>query len=235
MTASARDRLMEQRIYLIATPPEDARTPRAPGGSAWLERVETVARTGVLLIQLRQKDGDTESRRSWLGTLRRRLPTSALLIVNDDIDAFRDTDGRPLADGVHVGRGDARELGQGDLVRGLQCARQQLGADALLGSSTRNLEEVRAAAEGSADHVGFGAMADSPTKSGTIRADPAEFRRCARAFPTLPIFPIGGLHAGNLHLVSDVGVRRAALGSALLEAEDPAVAAQAVISWSRES
>jgi thiamine-phosphate pyrophosphorylase len=234
MTAPVRDRLAKQQIYLIATPPEGTRTPTAPGGPAWLKQVQRVIRSEVFLIQLRQKGGNTESRRSWLNALRALLPSGGLLIVNDDLDAFRDKDGQPLADGVHIGRGDARTLGQGDLLRGLQKARQELGSEALLGSSTRTLEEVRTAAEGGADHVGFGAIASSPTKSGTLCADPAEFLRCTKAFPTLPIFPIGGLNAGNLHLVADVSVRRAAMGSALLDVDNPEAAAQAAIAWSRE-
>jgi thiamine-phosphate pyrophosphorylase len=196
-------------------------------------RVEAVVAAGVGLLQLRQKRGVTADRRAWLAEFRQRLPAETLLIVNDDLDAVTDPHGRVLADGVHLGRDDVRTLGQGDLVRGLREARRRIGADALLGSSTRSLTEVRAAVEGGVDHVGFGAMADSPTKSGTTRADPTELRRCAEAFPALPIFPIGGLDPRNLHMVSDAGVRRAALGSALLEAAEPATAANTVLAWSR--
>jgi thiamine-phosphate pyrophosphorylase len=233
MTATVRDRLAQQRIYLIATPTEAARTPTTPDGVAWLGQIEKVIRSGVLLIQLRQKDGNTESRRAWLNALRPLLSPEGLLIVNDDLDALRDKSGQPLADGVHIGRKDARALGEGDLLRGLQNVRQELGSEALLGSSTRTVEEVRTAVEGGVDHVGFGAIARSPTKAGAIRADLAEFVRCTQAFPALPIFPIGGLNTDNLHLISNVLTRRAAMGSALLDAGDPEAAAQAAITWSR--
>ena len=76
-------------------------------------------------------------------------------------------------------------------------------------------------------------MADSPTKSGTTRAEPAELLACAAAFPALPIFPIGGLHAANLHLIAELPTRRAALGSALLDADDPAASTRAALAWAR--
>ena len=86
-----------------------------------------------------------------------------------------------------------------------------------------------------ADVTGFGAMADSPTKSGTTRAQPTDLRACAKAFPELPIYPIGGLHMENLQLASVVDLRRAALGSALLDADNPEAVARAAIAWSLES
>lgn len=235
MTASRLDRLLAARIYLIATPPDESRRPGTPAANAWIERVATLARSGVKLIQLRQKTGNTSSRRAWLSALRQQLPADALLIVNDDLAALRDADGGPLADGVHIGRDDARVLGSGDLVRGLRLAREQIGSDMLLGSSTRSRTEIRDALDGGVDHVGFGAMAQSPTKSGTTRADPAELLACEAAFPMLPIFPIGGLHLGNLALLSGLRVRRAATGSALLQAEDPEAAVAALLEWSGDA
>jgi len=114
-------------------------------------------------------------------------------------------------------------------LEGLHIARSLLGHDRLLGTSTRSYEEVQIARAGDADHVGFGAMAVSETKLGVQLADPMVLARCAASAPRYPIFPIGGLGPDNLDLVRDAGIGRAAVGSALLGANDPwAVAADLV-------
>ena len=112
---------------------------------------------------------------------------------------------------------------------GLALARQRLGPERLLGTSTRNCLEVELALRAGADHMGFGAMAPTRTKDDTRPASPAELAHCARRFPTAPLFPIGGLGPRTLGPVLDAGVARAAVGSALLDAADPwAVAAELV-------
>jgi thiamine monophosphate synthase len=89
--------------------------------------------------------------------------------------------------------------------------------------------ELGAALAAGADHVGFGAVAASTTKSDTSPADPRELRVCMDTFPGVPIFPIGGLGPETLGLVTRVGCRRAAVGSAILQAPDPAAAAAALL------
>ena len=89
-------------------------------------------------------------------------------------------------------------------------------------SSARTRDEVSAAREAGASYVGFGAMADSPSKPDTVRADPAELSRCLAAFERFPLFPIGGLRPADLDGLKRAGCRRAALGSSILQADDPA-------------
>ena len=236
MTAipSRASRLAASPLYLVATLPEagaDAPDVAAVALSEALRRIAEAAAAGARLVQLRAKDASTAARRELLAQLRARLPAGALLIVNDDLEAVLDPAGRPLADGVHLGRQDAAALagetaapGPARIAAGLRRARQRLGPDLLLGTSARTQAEVAAAIESGADHVGFGAMADSRSKRDTVRADPAELRRCVAAFPGFPIFPIGGLRPETLDVVRAAGCRRAALGSALLDAPDPAAA-----------
>jgi thiamine monophosphate synthase len=89
--------------------------------------------------------------------------------------------------------------------------------------------ELAAALAAGADHAGFGSIAPSTTKPDTTPADPAELRACLDAFPDVPIFPIGGLGPATLGLVTRVGCRRAAVGSAVLDAPDPAAAAATLL------
>ncbi len=217
---SRQARLREARLYLIASLPPGASTTDL----AALATVAAAVEGGVDIIQLRLKGVDTASRRRWLVALREVIG-AALLIVNDDVEAVRDVHGAPLADGLHVGREDAERRGDGTgpeaRARGLTRLRGLLGADLLLGTSTRSQAEVEAAATAGADHVGFGAMATSATKTDTARATASQLRRCVQRFPDLPIFPIGGLDPSNLTLVTDASCRRAAIGSAILHAGDP--------------
>jgi len=218
-------RLAEARLYLIAT---------VPGTSAALDqtlnRIAAAAAAGAGLVQLRVKQASTAERRALLGRLRACLPPDTLLLVNDDLDAVVDPAGRALADGVHLGREDAAALappevegGRAARIRaGLANARRRLGPELLLGTSVRTLDELTAAVEAGADHAGFGAMADSPSKSDTVRADPAELSRCLAAFARFPLFPIGGLRPADLDGLKRAGCHRAALGSAILQADDPA-------------
>jgi thiamine-phosphate pyrophosphorylase len=174
------------------------------------------------MVQLRLKHASTADRRVWLGRCREAIaraesdPGSCLLLVNDDPDAAFASDGTPLADGVHLGREDATAAG------GLSAAREQLGSDLLLGTSTRTRAEVAAARDGGCDYVGFGAMATSPTKFDSERADPQELRACMAANDPFPIFAIGGLGPRNVGRLVALGCRRVAVGSAILDANDPA-------------
>jgi thiamine-phosphate pyrophosphorylase len=235
MTGSRRDRLADVALYLIATAP-----PRPSPDPGWLHQVAEAVRGGAGAVQLRQKGVETGVRRAWLIALRERLGEEVLLLVNDDLAAVTGTDGRPLADGLHLGREDAEALAgdsgsaSADATRhsrraaGLAHARAGLGADLLLGSSTRDADEIALAMEAGVDHVGFGAMATTTTKPGALSADPAELARCLRRFDALPIFPIGGIDERAVQGLIAAGCRRAAVGSAVLAARDPRRSAMAL-------
>ncbi len=207
-------------LYLIAT------TPPAGPNAAWFERIVAAVRGGVQAVQLRDKPGSTESRRAALAQLRELIDGRALLLVNDDLDAVWSPESGRLADGVHLGRSDALTLSrlpepsQGD---GLREARARLGHDIALGTSTRTHAEVDAAFACGVDHVGFGAMFPTTTKSNTTRADPNVLAECTRSAPG-PIFPIGGIGPAEIRAL---GLRRAAVGGAILDVKDPSAAAAA--------
>lgn len=211
-------------LYLIATAP-------AGDPAAWIARIEAAVDGGVDVVQLRAKAADTARRRALLTLLTASRAGRVPLIVNDDLDAVLDDDGRLVAAGVHLGRDDAAELAPPGtplarrIAAGLDVARARLGPEAALGTSTRTRAEVETAFAAGADHVGFGAMAATTTKSDTVRADPDVLEACTRA-DLGPIFPIGGLDADVITGLARRGVRRAAVGSAILDADDPADAAR---------
>jgi len=225
MTGQRAPPLESCRLYLIATV-----TAAAPEELArHLGNVESAVAGGADAVQLRLKGATTEERRDWLRLLRARLPRRVPILVNDDLDAVFDVDGGVLADGLHLGREDAaRATATGSISAGLAQARRILGPDRLLGTSTRSLEEIRAALAAGVDHVGFGAMSASVTKADTHPASPTELARCVRELPDVAIFPIGGLGPDNLGPVLAAGCRRAAVGSAVLDSSDPERAARRI-------
>ncbi|RKY19539.1 MAG: hypothetical protein DRQ55_10360 [Planctomycetota bacterium] len=151
------------------------------------------------------------------------------------LELFASTERRPEADGpaqpdlgtLLGGLGPAGCASPGSdspadrRCMGLLVARGGLGPTKLLGTSTRDAGEIRRALSGLADHVGFGAMAVSGTKPDATLADPLELRSCGRRFAQLPVFPIGGVDSRTLGRVLDANLDRAAVGAALMDAEDP--------------
>jgi thiamine-phosphate pyrophosphorylase len=176
--------------------------------------VREAAAGGTGMIQLREKDvSDREvlERARKLRALTHEL--KLMLIVNDrpDIAHF------VSADGVH--------LGQDDMP--VKEARRLLGPDALIGVSTRNLDQVRQAVFDGASYIGFGPTFFSQTKHFTELAG-LEFIRQAIALTSLPAFVIGGITTENVAAVVSAGGRRVAVTAALCRASDPRTAATAL-------
>jgi thiamine-phosphate pyrophosphorylase len=201
-----RTRLGRARLYLVAGP--------ETGGPGWLDAARlALASRAVDVLQLRVKGvGDDE-----VVTLARALrpacdAVGALLIVND-LASLAAPAG---ADGAHVG--------EHDLLPGL--ARALLGPERLLGLSTHDAAEVRAAHDAGLDYVGLGPCFATTSKS--LARDPGGpdlVEACLQAAHGLAVFPIGGLTEETLPRLVRVGARRAAVGSAVLRAPDPAQAA----------
>ncbi|QKK07747.1 MAG: hypothetical protein HND58_05885 [Planctomycetota bacterium] len=132
-----------------------------------------------------------------------------LVVVNDRVDVALAAG----ADGVHVGQGDmsVREV------------RQIAGNSLLVGVSTGNVEQARAAAAAGADYCGVGPMFASTTKPkavagvGYLREYLAD-AACAR----VPHLAIGGIGGANLGELVGAGCRGIAVSSAVCGAEEPA-------------
>jgi len=214
-------------LYLIATLPGEELD------AASLDRLRAAAAGGVDAVQLRMKHARTDQRRAALLAARSALPDAVRLLINDDVDALFDARGAALADGVHLGRDDAAALapaGGNEAERraaGLRAARERLGPALALGSSTREPWEVELAHAAGADHLGFGAIALSTSKTDSAPASLDALHELARARPALPLFPIGGLTPTTLAELARRGIRRAAVGAAIFAARDPEVAARA--------
>jgi thiamine-phosphate pyrophosphorylase len=180
------------------------------------ERLVTeLVEAGVSMIQLRDKRLDDRELVERARRLRRlTCGTPTLAIINDRADVAAAVH----ADGVH--------LGQEDLS--VKDARSIVGTRMLVGVSTHNIAQARAAVLDGANYLGAGPMFASRTKSFDQFAG-LEFLREIAAEIRLPTFSIGGINAENFPDILAAGIARAAVGAAVTEAPDPGLAARELL------
>jgi thiamine-phosphate pyrophosphorylase len=169
---------------------------------------------GAQVIQLREKglpDREVLSRAREVRLL--TIRAKARFILNDRPDLAR----LAGADGVH--------LGQDDILP--RDARRVVGPSNLLGVSTHDREQVERAVLDGASYLGVGPVFPSGTKDFRALAG-LEFVRQAAETSTLPWFAIGGIDETNLDAVLEAGARRVAVSGAIVRAERPKLAAQAL-------
>jgi thiamine-phosphate pyrophosphorylase len=191
---------------------------RQPGTQQWEsldrfgERLIGLARAGVDLVQLRDKEADDGMLLSYAKKAVEALrPTGVPLIVNDSI-AVALLSG---AAGVH--------LGQEDLP--LQEARSLAGRRLWVGISTHSLEQAVAAQEGGADYIGCGPTFPSRTKS-FDHFPGLNLLRSVHSRITIPVFAIGGITLEGIEQVRGCGIDRVAVSHAVHGADDPQAAAR---------
>jgi thiamine-phosphate pyrophosphorylase len=193
-----RERLATARLYLVC--------PAKPRD--W---IAAAVRGGVDLVQLRDKtlddDGLIEASAAFRGH-------DALFILNDRpdlVDACQ-------ADGVHVGQEDASPA----------AARAAVGPDRIVGRSTHEpLQAAEADSDPDVDYLAIGPVHATPTKPGRPAAGLHYVSHAASAVRK-PWFAIGGLDAGNVHEVVELGASRIVVVRAITEAEEPEAAARAL-------
>lgn len=174
-------------------------------------------------LQLREKslpDADLLARARHLVSLARAAPSRPAVIINDRPDIALLSG----ADGVH--------LGQTDLP--IADVRALAGHRLLVGLSTTNLDQARAARRAGADYLGLGPMFHSTTKHKDHLAGPA-YLRTFLADPdlaSLPHLAIGGITPDNVATLRDAGCRGVAVSSAVCSAPDPAAACRLLLSAS---
>ena len=133
------------------------------------------------------------------------------LIVNDDVDLALVA----KADGVHVG--------QRDLPVG--AVRRIVPNGWIVGASTNNADEARAAEADGADYVSVGNLFGTTSKDDT-RPATLDTLREVKAAVRVPVCAIGGVDETNIADVVAAGADMAAVISAVMAADDPRAAAK---------
>ncbi|MCX5722999.1 MAG: thiamine phosphate synthase [Nitrospirae bacterium] len=172
-----------------------------------VEVLTVAAEAGAVLFQYRNKTASMKEAYVEALALRQAAAKAGVLfIVNDRCDLALAVD----ADGVH--------LGQGDLP--LDLARKVMGPNKLIGISTHNPDQVRAASAGKPDYLGFGPIFPPGSKRDHDPVVGLEGLRAIRAVTSLPIFAIGGIQIGQVGDVMEAGADGIAVISAILKAAD---------------
>jgi thiamine-phosphate pyrophosphorylase len=209
-----RERLATASLYLCT----DARRER--GDLA--EFADAALAGGVDIIQLRDKGSAGEQQ---FGPLEARQELEALAILADAarrhnaLLAVNDRADIALAAGA-----DVLHLGQDDLP--LTVARDIVGADALIGRSTHDLAQVKAAIQENVDYFCVGPCWPTPTKPGRPAPGLDLVRATAELATDKPWFAIGGIDAQRLPEVLAAGAKRVVVVRAITRADDPRAAAQ---------
>ncbi|MEW5809582.1 MAG: thiamine phosphate synthase [Actinomycetota bacterium] len=177
---------------------------------------------GVDIIQLRDKGSPGEQQ---FGPLEARAELAALEVLADAarrhnaLVAVNDRADVALAAGA-----DVLHLGQDDLP--LPVARQIFSA--VVGRSTHDIEQVRAALAEPVDYFCVGPCWPTPTKPGRPAPGLDLVRATAALNPAKPWFAIGGIDADRLPEVLDAGARRIVVVRAITAADDPRAASAAL-------
>jgi len=189
-------RLMLPRVYAL--------TDVHVSGLSHAEQVELLSAGGATLIQLREKE---MSPREFYPQAKEAVAVAARrgvqLIINDRVDMALAVGGH----GVHLGQDDMPP----------EAARRLLGAEAVIGYSTHNLEQAIAATKLPIDYLAIGPIFATISKSDTAPVLGLDGLRAVRqAIGTFPLVAIGGISQANARQVVEAGADSVAVISALL-------------------
>jgi thiamine-phosphate pyrophosphorylase len=162
---------------------------------------------GVRSVQLREKDLPVRE----LLALSQEMRTltnefGAKLFINDRVDVAVAVN----ADGVHLGHKSMP----------VEAVRRVVGNNMLIGVSTHNLAEAKAAEAGGADFITFGPVFDTPSKAKLGTPVGAEALKEIKYEINIPFYALGGIKSGNIKQVLCAGASGVAMISAILAAED---------------
>ena len=160
-------------------------TDRQLSGLSHAEQVFQLCEGGATVIQLREKLlSPLEFYNEAEAALRVARAHGVKLIINDRVDIALALH----ADGVHLGQDDIPP----------EAARRVLGAAAIIGFSTHNLEQVRVAAQMPVDYVAIGPIFASVSKQSSNTLVGLEgLRRVRQSLGSLPLVAIGGITLQN--------------------------------------
>ena len=196
------------RLYLVTNRYQDSL-------ESFLEKIETACRSGVTIVQLREKNLTTNQYYQLAKEVKKVTDAYQVpLIIDDRLDVCLAVD----AAGLHIG----------DDELPVSVARQVLGPDKILGVTAKTVKRALEAEEGGADYLGTGAIFPTTTKENAPITLISTLKTiCQRV--AIPVVAIGGLTSENIDQLIGTGIAGVAVVRDLMQAEDIEAKTQAFL------
>ena len=196
------------RLYLVTNRYQDSL-------ESFLEKVETACRSGVTIVQLREKNLTTNQYYQLAKQVKEITDAYQVpLIIDDRLDICLAVD----AAGLHIG----------DDELPVSVARKVLGPEKILGVTAKTVKRALEAEEGGADYLGTGAIFPTTTKENAPITLISTLKTiCQRV--AIPVVAIGGLTSENIDQLIGTGIAGVAVVRDLMQAEDIETKTQAFL------
>ena len=196
------------RLYLVTNRYQDSM-------ESFLKKVETACRSGVTIVQLREKNLTTNQYYQLAKQVKEITDAYQVpLIIDDRLDICLAVD----AAGLHIG----------DDELPVSVARQVLGPEKILGVTAKTVKRALEAEEGGADYLGTGAIFPTTTKENAPITLISTLKTiCQRV--AIPVVAIGGLTSENIDQLMGTGIAGVAVVRDLMQAEDIEAKTQAFL------
>ena len=196
------------RLYLVTNRYQDSL-------QSFLEKIETACRSGVTIVQLREKNLTTNQYYQLAKQVKEITDAYQIpLIIDDRLDVCLAVD----AAGLHIG----------DDELPVPVARQVLGPDKILGVTAKTVKRALEAEEGGANYLGTGAIFPTTTKENAPITLISTLKTiCQRV--AIPVVAIGGLTSENIDQLIGTGIAGVAVVRDLMQAEDIEAKTQAFL------
>ena len=196
------------RLYLVTNRYQDSL-------KSFLEKVETACRSGVTIVQLREKNLTTNQYYQLAKQVKEITDAYQVpLIIDDRLDVCLAVD----AAGLHIG----------DDELPVSVTRQVLGPDKILGVTAKTVKRALEAEEGGANYLGTGAIFPTTTKENAPITLISTLKTiCQRV--AIPVVAIGGLTSENIDQLMGTGISGVAVVRDLMQAEDIEAKTQAFL------
>ena len=196
------------RLYLVTNRYQDSL-------QSFLEKIETACRSGVTIIQLREKNLTTNQYYQLAKQVKEITDAYQVpLIIDDRLDVCLAVD----AAGLHIG----------DDELPVSVARQVLGPDKILGVTAKTVKRALEAEEGGANYLGTGAIFPTTTKENAPITLISTLKTiCQRV--AIPVVAIGGLTSENIDQLMGTGIAGVAVVRDLMQTEDIETKTQAFL------
>ena len=196
------------RLYLVTNRYQDSL-------ESFLEKVETACRSGVTIVQLREKNLTTNQYYQLAKQVKEITDAYQVpLIIDDRLDVCLAVD----AAGLHIG----------DDELPVSVARQVLGPDKILGVTAKTVKRALEAEEGGANYLGTGAIFPTTTKENAPITLISTLKTICQTV-AIPVVAIGGLTSENVDQLIGTGIAGVAVVRDLMQAEDIEAKTQAFL------